>query len=293
MRSAKTLAEKGVQPIVGCLLSVDLDEAAPTVGCRRARSRLQSAAAGAERSRLSQSHQAAQCRLSRREPGDWPHVTADLLAAHAEGLIALTGGPGGPLNRLLVEGQPEAAARCSTGSGDVRRPALCGAAAPRPAEERATEDRLLDLAYERALPLVATNDVHFGRAEMYEAHDALLCIADGTFVSQEDRRRLTREHRFKSPAEMAAQFADLPEAIENTIEIAKRCASGPRSAIPSCRNSCRNPACTPAEELRAQAEAGLRAVWRFMACSRTSRSIATGSPSSSASSSAWISRAIS
>ena len=67
------------------------------------------------------------------------------------------------------------------------------------AEERATEDALIDLAYAKKLPLVATNDVHFGGADMYEAHDALLCIADGTFVSQDDRRRLTREHRFKTP----------------------------------------------------------------------------------------------
>ena len=70
------------------------------------------------------------------------------------------------------------------------------------------------------------------RANMYEAHDALLCIADGTFVSQDDRRRLTREHRFKTAAEMQAQFADLPEAIENTVEIARRCAFRPAKRKP-------------------------------------------------------------
>ena len=73
----------------------------------------------------------------------------------------------------------------------------------------------------KSLPLVATNDVHFGRAEMYEAHDVLLCIADGTFIHTEDRRRLTPEHRFKSAEEMAELFADLPEAIANTVEIAQ------------------------------------------------------------------------
>ena len=100
------------------------------------------------------------------------------------------------------------------------------------AEERAAEAPLLDMAYAKDLPLVATNDVHFGAANMYEAHDALLCIADGAFVSQDDRRRLTREHRFKTPAEMAAQFADLPEAMENTIEIARRCAFRPKKRNP-------------------------------------------------------------
>ena len=60
---------------------------------------------------------------------------------------------------------------------------------------------------------------------MYEAHDALICIADGAYVDQQDaRRRLTAQHYFKSPAEMVALFADLPEAVENTVEIARRCA---------------------------------------------------------------------
>ena len=60
---------------------------------------------------------------------------------------------------------------------------------------------------------------------MYEAHDALICIAEGAYVDQQQpRRRLTPQHYFKSEAEMVALFADLPEALENTVEIAKRCA---------------------------------------------------------------------
>ncbi len=104
---------------------------------------------------------------------------------------------------------------------------------------------------------MATNDVHFGPADMYEAHDALLCIADGTFVSQDDRRRLTREHRFKTPAEMAAQFADLPEAIENTVEIARRCAFSPKRHNPILPQFVPESGRTPEEEVRIQAEAGL------------------------------------
>src|SRR5262249_53914492 len=125
------------------------------------------------------------------------------------------------------------------------------------AAERAAESILVDLAYEKELPLVATNDVHFGKADMYDAHDALLCIADGAYVSQDDRRRLTREHRFKSPAEMTAQFADLPEAIENTIEIAKRCAYRPKKRDPILPKFVPESGLTPAAELTAQAEAGL------------------------------------
>jgi DNA polymerase-3 subunit alpha len=99
--------------------------------------------------------------------------------------------------------------------------------------------------------------VHFGAADMYEAHDALLCIADGAFVSQEDRRRLTREHRFKSAAEMAAQFADLPEAIENTLEIARRCAFRPKKRDPILPKFVPESGLSTAEEMKVQAEAGL------------------------------------
>ncbi len=153
-------------------------------------------------------------------------------------------------------------------------------------EERAAEDALIDLAYAKNIPLVATNDVHFGAADMYEAHDALLCIADGTFVSQQDRRRLTREHRFKSAAEMAAQFADLPEAIENTIEIARRCAFRPKKRDPILPQFVPESGLSPEDELRAQAASGLDAAaqgTRHLTPMR--RSIATGWNSSSASSS--------
>ena len=125
-------------------------------------------------------------------------------------------------------------------------------------EERAAEDTLLELAYAKDIPLVATNDVHFGKADMYEAHDALLCIADGTYVSQQDRKRVTREHRFKSAAEMAAQFADLPEAIDNTIEIARRCAFCPKKRDPILPQFVPESGLSPEDELRVQAEAGLK-----------------------------------
>ncbi len=68
---------------------------------------------------------------------------------------------------------------------------------------------------------------------MYEAHDALICIAEGAYVDQQaPRRRLTPQHYFKSPQEMAALFADLPEALENTVEIARRCAFKARKRAP-------------------------------------------------------------
>ncbi len=254
---SETLAKNGVQPIVGCLLAVDFDS--PQFGAAIIRQRPPMLPLLVQNDigyrNLTKLLSAAYLNV---EAGDWPHVKPDLLAAHAEGLIALTGGPGGPLNRLIAEGQPEAAktllGRLYSIFGNRLYVELQRHGLP---EERAAENALIDLAYDLCLPLVATNDVHFGSVEMYEAHDALLCIADGTFVSQSDRRRLTREHRFKSAEEMAVQFADLPEAIENTIEIARRCAFRPKKRQPILPKFVPESGRTPADELRVQAEEGL------------------------------------
>jgi len=249
------LIKQGVQPIVGCLLPVELTPA-NTLGSKPKPPHLpvlaQNAAGYLNLCKLlSASYLSV-------EAGDWPHVTAAQLAAHAEGLIALTGGPGGPLNKLIADGQPDAAAAILDRLAEqfpgrlyveLQRHGL--------AEERAAESGLIDFAYDRRLPLVATNDVHFLKDDMYEAHDALLCIADASFVSQEDRRRLTREHRFKTAAEMQAQFADLPEAIANTIEIAQRCAVKPKKRDPLLPNFSPASGLSAEEEIRVQAEAGL------------------------------------
>jgi len=255
---ADSLASQGIQPIVGTLLSVEstATETAAGLGTRRKPPGLPLLAQNEQGYRnLSKLLSAAYLGA---EPGDFPHVKAEVLARHADGLIALTGGPGGPLNRLIVEGQFEAAEALIQQLAamfprrlyvELQRHGL--------SEERAAEDALIDLAYALALPLVATNDVHFGGDDMYEAHDALLCIADAAFVGQEDRRRLTREHRFKSAAEMTAQFADLPEAIDNTLEIARRCAFRPKKRQPILPQFIPESGRMPADELRAQAEEGL------------------------------------
>ena len=98
--------------------------------------------------------------------------------------------------------------------------------------ERTAEPALIELGYTRGIPLVATNEPFFATREDYEAHDALLCIAEGKLIADGDRRQLTPEHRFKSRAEMAALFADLPEALAATVEIAERCAFRPRTLAP-------------------------------------------------------------
>ncbi|MBP7002709.1 DNA polymerase III subunit alpha [Amaricoccus sp.] len=192
-----------------------------------------------------------------------PEIDLDLLAGHAEGLICLTGGAEGPLGAMLREGQPakaralaERLAAIFPGRLYVEIQRHPENDAPRTPAEAATEPGLVGLAYDLDLPLVATNDVHFAAPGMYEAHDAFLCIAEGAYVDQQQpRRRLTPEHWLKPAAAMAELFADLPEAAENSVEIARRCAFRPRKHKPILPRFAED----EVEELKRQAREGLEA----------------------------------
>ena len=157
--------------------------------------------------------------------GEINQISLSSLNDHAEGLIALTGGPAGGVGRLLSEGQNDTAETLLVKLKEMFPGRLYIELMRHGLDiERRIESELIDLAYKHDLPLVATNECFFSGVDMYEAHDALICIADGAYVSQSGRRRLTPEHRFKTPQEMRALFADLPEAIDNTLVIAQRCA---------------------------------------------------------------------
>jgi DNA polymerase-3 subunit alpha len=190
-----------------------------------------------------------------------PQVSLDDLLKYNAGLICLTGGPDGPVGRLLRHGQrPKAEAlmdQLLSIYGDrlyvelQRHPGDDG----QPEAERLSEQGHVEMAYAKNIPLVATNDVYFPKTSLYEAHDALICIAEGAYVDQQEpRRRLTPQHYFKSPQEMVTLFADLPEAIENTVEIARRCAFKVYKRDPILPKF----ADDEVAELRRQAEQGLK-----------------------------------
>src|SRR6266567_3233056 len=192
---------------------------------------------------------------------DFGDQDANPLAGGTDGLIALTGGPGGPLDAAIAAGQGSlAGARCEALArlfGDRLYVELQrhGTAA-----ERLAAASLVELAYARGLPVVATNEPFFATLDDYEAHDALLCIAEGRLLAETDRRQLTPEHRFKTRAEMAELFADLPEALASTVEIARRCAFRPRTQapiLPRFSVGDEGAAVDEAAELRKRAEAGL------------------------------------
>ena len=160
---------------------------------------------------------------------DGPCAALDWLEGRSDGVICLTGGYDGPVDRLLREGRG-AEARASLEKLARLFPNRLYVELQRHQARAAesVEAEMVDLAYDLDLPLVATNEPYFPTTNDYDAHDALLCIAEGAYVHQDDRRKVTPDHYFKTAEEMTALFADLPEAIENTLEVARRCAFRPR-----------------------------------------------------------------
>ena len=249
----------GVQPIIGC--QVDLRDAEPEPGARPRDPAplvlLAQTEVGYENLMKLNS-----C-LYLRAGSELVYVTLAELGQHCADVICLTGGPDGPVGRSLQAGQRPAAealmAQLRGMFGDrlyvelQRHPREDGSA---PEAERLTERGFVEMAYAMDLPLVATNDVYFPKEDIYEAHDALICIAEGAYVDQSGpRRRLTPQHYLKSPQEMAVLFADLPEALENTVEIARRCAFMAYRRDPILPKF----ADDEVDELRRQANAGLQA----------------------------------
>jgi len=266
------LAEAGIQPIIGVTLNVDFEDRRAD-GSERMPGAMRSPGDGPlALLAMNEAGYANLMKLVSRahlEAADVAaaHTTAAALAAHADGLIALTGGPDGPVDRALRDGQQALAEgrldRLKSIFGDrlyveIQRHGLKA--------EHDVEPLILQLAYGRALPIVATNEAYFAAPDDYEAHDALLCIAEGRYVVEDNRRRVTREHDFKSADAMAEAFADLPEALDNTIEIAKRCAFRPKGRKPILPRfvagddtiSETEQSRLEAAELRRQAEQGLR-----------------------------------
>ncbi|HJS87335.1 MAG TPA: DNA polymerase III subunit alpha, partial [Acetobacteraceae bacterium] len=249
---SQACAAKGVQPIIGCQLALaraDNPRLPPDPLVLLA----QDATGLANLQRLSSRA------FLETEPGLKPQLPLDTLAAHAKGLLLLTGGAQGLPGRLLAEGQRQQAAHVLARLAESF-PDRTAVELHRHGTdiERAIEPGLIELADAAGLPLVATNDCYFARPEMYAAHDALLCIAEGRLLSDADRRRATPEHWFKPARDMRRLFADLAEACDNTLAIARRCAVMAETRKPLLPVSPKvRPGQTEEETVRAIAREGL------------------------------------
>ncbi len=261
---SEKLVGSGIQPIIGCALAVDFadtDHGARNANAAVPRERvvLLAASEGGYRSLM---------RLCSRAfldtpPNEPPRLKLEWLAGETDGIIALTGGPGGPLDAAIIAGQSHLATTRLEALhrlfGDRLYVELQRHGTP---HARMTEPVLIDLAYGKNIPLVATNEPYFADRSDHEAHDALICIAEGRLLAEGDRRQLNAEHRFKSRAEMTALFADLPEALSSTVEIAERCAFRPLTKAPILPRFSvgeGGSVVDEADELRKRAQAGLAA----------------------------------
>lgn len=256
---SEKLAGSGIQPIAGVQLSVCFEEPDPVARIVPQPSNVVLLAQTEEGYRNLMrlvSHAYFGVPL-----GDSPRVAAPDLARHCEGLIALTGGFTGPLDSALREGRPELArARLDVLKHafghqlyvEIQRHSLDA--------ERMVEGELLALADRNSLPIVAANEPFFSSPKDYEAHDALLAIAEGRIVSDDNRRRVSPEHHFKTRQQMMELFADLPDALQSSVEIAMRCSTRVRTRRPILPNFGTGPdaaSLDEGEELQRQAEEGL------------------------------------
>jgi DNA polymerase-3 subunit alpha len=259
---AQKAVKEGVQPIIGMQVGIDFGDTQPEPG--RAVKRHGATYPQVVLIAATEEGYANLTRLVSRAYLEGPsdqavHLPAGWIEGNAEGIICLTGGPRGPIGAALAEDHKALAEQrlkvLKAPFGDrlyVELERLEG-------YDRGIEAATVALAYEHELPLVATNEAFFAKAEDFEAHDALVAIAEGTVIAVDDRRRLSPDNHLKSQAQMSALFADLPEAVDNTVEIAMRCSYFPENRNPILPRFTAGGLEEESEELKRQAREGLAA----------------------------------
>jgi DNA polymerase-3 subunit alpha len=214
----------GIQPIIGCQLSIDMEDQPD----ERRNGHLAKLPAIVVLAANAKGYERLVDLVSRAyldgEGQAATHICrAWLEDGGTEGLIALTGAAGGPVDMAMKDGNTVLAKARLLSLKQIFGDRLYIELQRHGSYDRRHEQRMIDLAYEQDVPLVATNEAFFPGKSDYDAHDALMAVAHNAIVSDDTRFRLTPDHYLKSRAEMAKLFGDLPEALENTVEIAKRC----------------------------------------------------------------------
>ncbi|KCZ65653.1 DNA polymerase III subunit alpha [Hyphomonas sp. L-53-1-40] len=243
-----TLTDAGIQPIMACCFDVTdgMPKSEPTRVSLYAQNEI-----GYKRLMLLSS------RAYLDAADGVPKLSRELLLDKTDGLILLTGGAEGEVARHLLKARI-ADARTELSTLASAYPGRCYVEITRHGteDEYACEEGLIDLAYVLGLPLVATHDARFMKPSDAKAHDAMMCISNGQYLGQEDRKRVDASQYLKTAEEMRELFADIPEAIANTFEIAQRCAVKAETHKPILPNFS-NEGRSESEELRKQALEGL------------------------------------
>ncbi|MEZ5688868.1 MAG: DNA polymerase III subunit alpha [Caenibius sp.] len=257
---ANACRDLGIQPIIGSLLGIARGSREGAQGDERAVIDHLPLFAQDERGWDNLCHLVSRAHLER-PLHEEPHVQLDDLTGHTDGLIALTGAAEGALARLLADGQTNAADAYTDKLQALFPDRLyIEIARTGSAVEDASEEALLNLAYARDLPLVATNPANYADPHFTAAHDAMLCIANSTHIDAADRPRSNRQAFAKSAEMMAELYVDLPEATANSLVIAQRCAFAPpkrKPILPSLAGDLEGEARMLAEDARRGLDARL------------------------------------
>ncbi len=261
--------KEGIQPIIGCEMLVKFSDAnqknPSNADLEKSLTKLpliSSSDEGYKNLMYLVSHSFLQ-----RQNGISPHIDFDLLKEKSAGLIALSGGAEGALGKLLLEEQDKKISSLAEELSrvfpknfyiEISRHHAGEISRHGSDEEKKLEEKFIALALQHSLPLVATNDVYFLTQEMHEAQDILTCVGEGRTFLEADRKKLSPEQFFKSQEQLEALFADIPEAIENTVNIAKKChimAFERQPALPKFSNE---EGFSEEDELQKQATDGLK-----------------------------------
>lgn len=193
-----------------------------------------------------------------RQNGLSPHISFKLLKEKSAGLIAFSGGVEGIIGKLLQDSQDKKINELIADFSQIfPQNFYIEITRHGTSLENKLEEKFIEIALKHNLPLVATNDVYFLNREMHEAQDILTCVGEGRFFLENDRKKLSHEQFFKSQEQLEALFSDIPEAIENTINIAKKCHIMAFERPPTLPRFNNSPDFNEAEELKKQASEGL------------------------------------
>jgi DNA polymerase-3 subunit alpha len=155
-----------------------------------------------------------------------PRIDKEILREHSEGLIGLSACLKGEVARMILQNNTEKASELALSYQEIfgKDDFYLEIQSNTMPEQLKVNQELTKLGHALQIPLVATNDVHYMNKDDREAHDILLCIQTATNLDDPNRMKLsTGEFYFNTPEEMQQRFADIPEALENTVKIAEKC----------------------------------------------------------------------
>jgi len=188
-----------------------------------------------------------------------PHINFNLLKQKSAGLICLSAGVDGVIGKMIIQDQDKIAENfCDQLAKTFENNFYLEITRHGTKNEEKCEPKFLELAQKKSLPIVATNNVFFIDQDMFEAQDILSCIYDGLLISETNRKKNTAQQYLKNPEEFCQLFSDLPEAITNTVLIAKKCLTMAFERPPTLPKFSNEISFDEAEELKKQALDGLK-----------------------------------